>query len=247
MKNQLSKVLTLIALTTLGTAAKAEITYHGGPILSHARFELVFLGTEWQTDFEHRLRRRQLETAVQVLARAYVKGLAEYGVGIASCDPFTSVIPLHTAKAIDPKTGFEPVLQGAVASRQVAWPEPQTAYLIFLPKGYTFTVANVGGFHRWMPVQDAAHRRIAKAFYAVMKFSDSLDVETAVTTHEMAEMVTDPQVGYSDVRENSRAWIDAGGPKGGEVGDLCEPRYGYMYGYRVSEFYSDRRGCITSP
>jgi hypothetical protein len=136
-------------------------------------------------------------------------------------------------------------------------PDDQTAYVLFFPQSTTIT--NVGpscvqfaGYHKTIPAPDGGGGRVS---YAVIPYcdygqGDAVDFQQATfaTSHELAEMATDPEFGqYTafDLTSND-AWLaqeGIAGGVGGECADMCflvaDPTYD-AGGYTVTRVWSNQ-------
>ena len=150
-------------------------------------------------------------------------------------------------------------------------PRPDDAnslYIVYLPPGVDSAFcdnSNAMGYHSqfWLSTGPGL---IAPVTYAVIEYphsdwnamerlnEDALDVQTAVTSHEMSEAVTDPYVYqlWSDAEFPSSSsgeagWFEDSNGLSGEIGDLANGYYGLFDGFVVQAEYLDSRATIALP
>ena len=67
---------------------------------------------------------------------------------------------------------------------------------------------------------------------------------TSVSSHELAESITDTEVGLATVFARPLAWYD---PNHGEIGDICNHQHAILSGYTVQTEWSNlNNACIAS-
>ena len=143
---------------------------------------------------------------------------------------------------------------------------PNTLYLIHFPKGKTITLAPAsscasGGFCAYHGTSSFLVNGV-RAYYAVLPdmsagsgcdrgcgMSAPFDNQTAVAAHEMAEVLTDPEVGVATAFAPPLAWYDQ---TNGELADICNGLQGTVTGgdgvvYTVSQLFSNVAGqCLVT-
>lgn len=139
-----------------------------------------------------------------------------------------------------------------------------TLYMIFFPPGQTITL----GFDTSCVTFCAYHGTTSATFdlkhvlYGVHPdmqagsgcdlgcgFATTFGNYTSVTSHELAEAITDADVGIADVFGPPLAWID---PNFGEIGDICNGQTGSYIAngttYRIQkEFSNAANDCVLPP
>lgn len=142
-----------------------------------------------------------------------------------------------------------------------------TVYMIFFPPGKTITLGTIsscvsGGFcayHNSTTGTFASHR----LYYGVHPdvqppslcstgcgpTSNPFQINTVVTSHELAEAVTDPDVGPANSFARPLAWTDT---ENGEIGDICRGATSFLTlssgGYLVQKQFSNAQDdCAAGP
>jgi len=141
-----------------------------------------------------------------------------------------------------------------------------TIYMIYFPPGKTIRLGNmsscvVGGFcayHSSTTGTFSSHR----LYYGVLPdvqppgacsvgcgAGSVFDIVTNVTSHELAEAVTDPDVGIATSLARPLAWFD---PVNGEIGDICVGQRGSTTAngttYTVQQVFSNfQDDCAAAP
>ena len=142
-----------------------------------------------------------------------------------------------------------------------------TVYMVFFPPGKTITLGSAsscvnGGFcayHNSTTATFASHR----LYYGVHPdvqppslcstgcgvTSDPFQINTVITSHELAEAVTDADVGPANSFARPLAWTDT---ENGEIGDICRGATSFLTlssgGYLVQkEFSNAQDDCAAGP
>jgi hypothetical protein len=138
-------------------------------------------------------------------------------------------------------------LQGWIAAHTVPATTANTLYFIFLPPnvvsisfGSKSCVAD-GGFCGY-------HDHIGNVYYAVIPYVNCpgcafsgqfLDTLTEVSSHELAEAITDPELS---------AWWDPVTGPGEEIGDICNRQTTRLGGFLVqTEWSNAQAACVIAP
>ena len=135
-------------------------------------------------------------------------------------------------------------LQGWIAVNQVPATTSNTLYFIFLPPGVVSELGSAqscvaGGYCGY-------HNEVGAVYYAVIPFVNCngctfpgqfLDTLTEVSSHELAEAITDPAL---------NAWFDPA--TGDEIGDICNRQTVRLGGYLVqTEWSNAQQACAVAP
>ncbi len=142
---------------------------------------------------------------------------------------------------------------------------PTTYYAIFFPRGVVLTQGGqtscvAGGFCAYHGT--VSSRVLGEFYYAAqpdMQVGSGCDTGcgsgtpfaniTAVASHELAETITDPEIGLATVIGPPLAWYDA---TNGEIGDICNAQDGTFVGgdgqvYGIqTEFSNVTNACIVT-
>lgn len=148
--------------------------------------------------------------------------LAQYGVGAATLA--SPVILPQTLAASSTDTDLRTLLAARIADHSLPTPDANTAYVIFLPSAVSLSseggvsCQDFAGYHQLAQLADGTH-----VPYAVLpRCSRTILGElTSPTSHELAEMATDPVLtANNDMAEPYALWTI--GLHGAEIGDLCQ-------------------------
>ena len=212
------------------------VSFFGGNVLPHVQAQAVFLGHEFSSAPAN------AETATlnaflkDITSGAYLQALgrAGYGVGpgsaVAGAVDNTSIAAGSTISDAFIRTR----LQADVSSGLLQAPNANTLYVVYvqpdvavnLGGGQGTTQQGILGYHTAFVGANGAAIRYAvvvspggPAGNSVLPEARSaIDQLTAVTSHELAEAVTDPDVN-SNVNGGRLGWFD---PQRGEIGDIEE-------------------------
>ena len=212
------------------------VSFFGGNVLPHVQAQAVFLGHEFSSAPAN------AETATlnaflkDITSGAYLQALgrAGYGVGpgsaVAGAVDNTSIAAGSTISDAFIRTR----LQADVSSGLLQAPNANTLYVVYvqpdvavnLGGGQGTTQQGILGYHTAFVGANGAAIRYAvvvspggPAGNSVLPEARSaIDQLTAVTSHEVAEAVTDPDVN-SNVNGGRLGWFD---PQRGEIGDIEE-------------------------
>jgi hypothetical protein len=237
------------------TAGKARIphfTYHYGPVLSAVEVVTVFWGAAWEKPFLAGLATQLDEFFDFVLTSPLMDVLVEYGVRrypigygrrtgsfvIATSEP-GEVVTGGRREVSDEE--IQLTLGGWIASGTVSAPNPNTVYFVYLPPDVVAVLAGLRSDDN--PGFCGYHNQVGSTtFYAVATYTrchrgpEMIDSLTAVSSHELCELITDPAL---------TAWFDDS--VGDEIADVCS-EVGKLRGYTVQLVWSNRQGgCVLSP
>ena len=185
----------------------------------------------------------------------------------AANDPFAASNPTHT---LDDTTQIQAEIKAQITARTLPRPGTDstgkltTLYAVYFPHNVLIKLGNQvsgapGGFCAYHGTTDTP-----EAYYSVLPdFSTGgmstgcgpgteFQNVTAVSAHEMAEVVTDPEVGLAQgsTAGPPLAWYDI---NNGENGDICNGSDGTLTGgdgvtYTVQKIWSNRQGaCVLAP
>jgi hypothetical protein len=164
--------------------------------------------------------------------------LGEYGVGRGQFvghdfDPIGPA-PANVIQIVD----IEQMLVTQLEQGLLQPPDGNLVYFVFLPPQVTVSDGKgYQGVHTWVP-----NTEFGPIIFAVITQPygvATLDVQTGISSHELAEVATDP---------TGQGWF-AGVPNGGEIGDLCNDQFGSFKGYVVQKEWSNQyqTGILPMP
>jgi hypothetical protein len=214
-----------------------NITFHNGWIASGVPVELLFWGSWWKSDPEGSSRMAELVDAVQrLLNSCYLWELDQYRAA-----PATYRGALVVEKPPPPANFVYTDATDLVWELidDAKFPEPEEdggriAYFVVLPRDTKHEEAHSGAHayaihENWLDNDDPA-------WYAWIGY-DELDGMTNSFSHELVELITDPELD---------GWlIDNVDRDASEIGDLCESSLGWVNGVFVSGYWSMRdQKCV---
>ncbi len=228
-------------LCTYGQAGDAQsydsASYQGGTFVQSVSLELVFWGSEWQTLTSPSS--GDIVGAVKKMVQSpYFMGLTQYGFQDIHVRGATTLLS-------DPPSTFDFSDVGNQAWDRIdggTFPHPDdeaVVYMFFMPKSASFNDANVRGSHGapsdFDPPFDLDRAWVGWSSYG------SLDYVTDVFSHELVEMITDPE-------PSSEAWVITRNLNGGnEFGDACNNTVDYLDDVMVQAYWSQAQHACTIP
>ena len=238
------------------------VTYHGGALLPQVEVQALYYGSDWATP-AYTQQRAYLDGFLQnVVHSTYMDMLsnAGYNVGRGSFSPgATDLANIKNSIAVD-DSQIRSELQIDINNGTLLAPDSNRLYVVFVQQnvavtfGWWDSVNTFLGYHAAFAGTDA-HNQAADIHYAVIAYprgdigpnhvqnlsvpwlSDLNDM-TLVTSHELAEAVTDPNVNYK-----TQGWVDGSGD---EIGDITAFETVYLNGYAVQRI-SDQNDQSMTP
>jgi len=200
------------------------ITYHGGPLLTHVDVNTVFYGQNWSTDDPTgNLRNSLIDYQKAMVQSPYLTMLGEYGVGRGSFGAYDPVYSGPKAGDTVTETQIQGMLLNEIAGKRLAY-TPRELYFVYLPPNVRSAWDQVSSFN---PTGSYGHHGSfnffgSTVYYAVIQHPsvypygigglNTFQQLTEVSSHELAEAVTDPDVRLNDtgVAAGSQGgWFDS--------------------------------------
>jgi hypothetical protein len=241
------------------------VSYHNGPLLAHVEVQNVFLGAAWNSGPTLQPQSQQLDGYMQFLADSpYVGMLEQYSAG---GQPITGghwtgrdVYAGAVGGTIDDST-IQADLRSEIAFGRAQPNDPNRLYVVYTPAGTVVTnpllgdsIHNFAGYH-FQTIDNAGK----PLYYAVIPYGGSpnylnfnlspFQQLTEVTSHELSEAITDPQV-FVDAsgRFHGTGWHDnpTSDLLGQEIGDIVNFQFAGYDGYIVQREWSnvDNKGIL---
>jgi hypothetical protein len=213
------------------------VTYHGGALLSHVEAQPVFMGSDWASNSSLVSTAGSLNTYVGYLVNSNYMDMmtnAGYNVGRGtSTSGATLNLTLNKTTTGLSDSQIHTNLQNAISAGQLAAPDAQRLYVVYVEPGVIVKLGSSSSRTTFLGYHGAfaghtAGGQAADIRYAVLPypgtpnpspgsqgFGSSFDELTSVSSHEIAEAVTDPDVNYKRL-----GWYDD--QLNGEIGDLTD-------------------------
>jgi hypothetical protein len=242
--------------------AGGGVTYQGGPVINNVAVETVFLGTAWANDPTLEQNAAQLDQFFGfVTSSSYMDLLAQYGTAQAGAIGHGSYVgqaniaqdiwrgSTVSDNAIQNELNSE-ILSGAIAP-------PDSNHLLFVFTPPDIVVSQGGSRSNGFPVGFAGyHNSFVDSSGQLVRYAvipdpigndqvaglSSFQQQTAASSHELAEAVTDP--------DGSSWWDNTNDSTSGyEVGDFADLNTDVLYlnGYAVEELWSNAAGGLVAP
>ena len=236
------------------------VTFNGGALLPNVEAQAVYLGSDWQNTSSLQTQSGKLDQFVSsVVQGAYMDMLThagyQVGRGTASAGAVDN-IPLDKTNGIT-DSQIQSDIQSMINSGQLQPPDANRLYIVYvapgvvIQKGSDASSTTFLGYHGAFGGTTAAGAA-EDIHYVVVSypgtpnfssasqgFASDLDFQTAITSHELAEAVTDPNVNYSVL-----GWYDS--TRNAEIGDLAVGHYTVLDGYTVQDEV-DQNDQIIAP
>jgi hypothetical protein len=230
-----------LALEGLENRNLMSVTYGGGPLLQNVQIESVFYGQNWYSDQNLYQSTGSIDGYLNDITQSsYMDVLNEYGAGRGNfLDGVINLSNPPRGSVVD-DTEIQSMLATGIRQGIFDAPTPNQLYFVFTTPNVLVTAGgdnsqqNFLGYHSTF--SDPA---LGPIYYAVIPHPvgnadiggfNAFQQQTDVSSHELAEAVTDPdgQTGWRDysVRE-------------GEIGDLAVNNYALLHGYVVQAVYSN--------
>jgi hypothetical protein len=226
-----SRTSTRLRVEGLEDRSVPAVVNYGGNVLAHVEAQALFLGNEWSSVSADAAQTTTLNSFLSTLTGgAYMDALtnAGYGVGRGTA----------SAGAVDPKAlsagstitdaSIQATLKADIASGLLKSTDANRLYIVYvepnvavnLGSGQGTTQQGILGYHGAFAGANGTTIRYAVVAYPggtahnTSQGTSAIDQLTSVTSHELAEAVTDPDVNYGRL-----GWYD---PRRGEIGDITE-------------------------
>ncbi|MDE2237693.1 MAG: hypothetical protein KGK30_07370, partial [Elusimicrobia bacterium] len=241
----------------IGASATPALQYYGGPMLSNVKIQLVY----WNKDVAYQDRLPGFYSAIT--QSPYFDWLLEYdtkgaaiGHGQLTGSYVDNAAIPQSAQIEDADIQAE--LAKLIAKGAVPQPDKNTLYMMYFPPGLNIDLQGQGSCQVFCAYHSTFVDNGATVAYGVLPDqggscaggcggdADQFNNETSVSSHEMIEAVTDPDVGLvtGSTPQSPMGWYDT---TYGEIGDVCNAIQGKVGAYTVQREWSNARGlCVTS-
>ena len=246
---------------TSGTGSNPNFIYRGGPVINTPQVYALFVG-DWSSTANQNRATHLGQFLTDMMHSQYMNMLTQYGCG-SSGTLVNSVFIASTDHDLS-ASDLQNIIQNAINNNTIPEPtNPSNIYLLFLDDATGVNDVSAGakmcessgnnafGFHDFFTTtagntcvfgvipgldDDCLSNSCSSDATCSLHLSQTREQrQTQVTSHEFAEMISNPQVGSSN-----EAWSNSGGPH--ENGDLCNGQSGTITvganTWTVQEMYS---------
>ena len=236
------------AIEMLETRQLLTVTYHGGSVLANVEAQAVYLGSDWQTNAALQTQTGQFDQFLTTLVSGqYVDMLTNAGYGVGRGTSSAGVTDTQTLNKTSGITdaAIQKSIQALITANKLQTPDANRLYVVYVEPGVVAYNGSTSSQNTFLGYHGAFGGKTstgtaADIHYVVIPypdgvnpthtsqgFSTSFSEQTAVTSHEVAEAITDPNVNYKNL-----GWYDD--QNNGEIGDLTRLTVVYN-GYLVQE------------
>jgi hypothetical protein len=237
------------------TTGGPHLQYFGGPVISKINVIPVYWGKGVKEQ-------STIESFFPAITNsAYIDFLKQYDTKTQSIERGTGsaakeITPTITKKSLTDHD-IERQLSIALTNKVLPAVNENNLYMVYFPPG--FSISSQGG---QSCVDFCAYHSTFKkggkaVFYGVVPDLGSGGCEsgcgnstsqakntTEVSSHEMAEAITDADVGLATTIGNPLAWYD---PTNGEIGDICVGEPATVAGFTVQKLWSNKANACVKP
>jgi hypothetical protein len=226
-----------------------SVSYNGGAVISHVQVDTVYYGQDWETS-SGQANAQSLNRFMSTVTRSsYMGMLGEYNVGLGNFDRYDFVTDgsAPTAGTTVTEDQIQYMLEVEIYSGRLPMSDGNHLYFVYLPPNVTSQYdlnRNLLGHHSAFSMYDYNTGTLAPVYYAVipnpignpvgygyLASLGTFNQQTEVSSHELAEAVTNPNWGgWWDSDSYSRTY-------GEEIGDLANLEYGNFDGYVMQKVW----------
>jgi hypothetical protein len=211
------------------------VQYFGGNLLTQVEAQALYLGNEWSSVPADSAETTTLDGFLKDLTGgAYMDALtrAGYGVGRGTASAGAIDNTALTSGSVITDASIQARIQADISSGLLQAPDANRLYVVYvapdvavnLGNGQGTTQQGILGYHGAFAGHDASGNTFTIRYAVVVTPGGAahnsslgtsvIDQLTAVSSHELAEAVTDPDVNFARL-----GWYD---PRRGEIGDITE-------------------------
>lgn len=240
-------------LSAAGQVEKLEarelltVSYQGGALLTNVEAQAVYLGSDWGTNASLQSQAKATDQFLStVVSGSYMDMLTNAGYGVNRGTASAGVVDnLSINKSVDLtdsqiQTDLKALISNSKSGLQA--PEANRLYMVYVEPGVVVQMGGATSQTSFLGYHGAFADGSSVIHYAVMPapgspnpspasqgFSSAFNELTSVSSHELAEAVTDPNVNYSTL-----GWYDY--QLNGEIGDLAAGHYSTITGANGTQY-----------
>jgi hypothetical protein len=249
------------------SAATSGLQYYGGPVISNAKVYAVFWGDKVDSDVQANVG----PFFANILDSTYIDWLSEYDtnrtavdgrqgtaqhIGRGSFAGSITIHPAHGSKSLS-DADVQKELDDQIAAGKLPPASDNNLYMVYFPSGVSIAIEGQRSCSAFCAYHEGfkSPRTGQSTFYGVMPTcgfgcgGSGMEGQSAVSSHECLEAITDPFPTPGDKPAYPQAWNDAGGQ---EIADLCQEGSGVVNGHGLSstvswEWDNSIGGCAKGP
>jgi hypothetical protein len=223
------------------------VTYHGGAVLTNVGVEALFLGSSWSSDPSLANQAVEVGNVLQFLTNSsYMDMLTRAGYRVGRGAYLDGQVDPVALPGVLGDSQVQATLAQEIGNGTLGAPDANRLYIVYVEPGVNVTTsfgnsaADFYGYHSvfrgptGVPVNYAVlpYPSYPNAPYPGLAPFETL---TKVTSHELAESVTDPQGdGVGATAWYDDTWRDpVSGTRGGEIADIADGVIADLGGYVV--------------
>ncbi len=231
------------------------MVYRGGPVISNVKVYTVFWGSNVANQ-------SQLDSFYGTLVNSpYVDWLSEYdtptqniGRGSFQSSYVDANAPTDSQVTDD---GIQQELAQLIDQGALPTPDANTLFMVHFPAGIAITMQGAQSCQQFCAYHSSFSHGGGNVYYGVMPDfsgrcsscggeSNQFDDTTVVASHEVAEAMTDPNIGVANATndEMQLGWYD---DTYSEIGDVCQGQSVTFMGYRVTKLWSNKASACMGP
>jgi hypothetical protein len=215
-----------------------RVVYHGGAIASGLPIVLIYWGPEWSTRSNNLLLQQFDAAARSLVAGPFPSALEQYGVARPWVKESIQVTSPGPPARFNDNSVYNLVFSLIDSGR---YPEPdedggRNFYCVVMPPGTTYGPGGLSGAHSFPSGGSSID---TDTTWVAWVGADILDTMTRTFGHELVETCTDP--------EGDGWYVDSLGAGGGEIGDLCNSRQGFVNGVWAEYYWSNAANACILP
>jgi hypothetical protein len=203
------------------------VTYQGGALLTNVEAQAVYLGSAWNTNTALQSQAQSTDQFLSTIVNSpYMDMLTGAGYGVGRGTASAGAVDNISISGTLTDAQIQSDLKSMIAGGKVQAPDANRLYMVYVEPGITVSLGSATSKNSFLGYHGAFGYNGADIHYAVMPapgtpnpspgsqgFGSTFDELTTVSSHELAEAVTDPNVNYKTL-----GWYDF--QNNGEIGDL---------------------------
>lgn len=218
-----------LSLEVLESREMFTVTYHGGALLANVEAQAVYLGSDWNSNATLQSQTTAIDNFLSnIVQSSYMDMMTNAGYGVGRGTASVGVVddvPIAKSNNLT-DSSVQNYLKSMINSGKVAAPDANRLYVVYVEPGVVVSLGRSTSQNSFLGYHGAFSANGKDVRYVVLPYPGSpnpspssqgiasvMDELTMVTSHELAEAVTDPDVNYKAV-----GWYDD--RLDGEIGDL---------------------------